>query len=48
MLKQKLQNFGHLLQRADSLEKTLRLGKMEGVKRRGQEDEIVGSLTQWM
>ena len=36
MLKQKLQNFGHLLQRADSLEKTLMLGKIEG-RRRGQQ-----------
>ena len=31
----KLQNFGHLMQRADSLEKTLMLGKIEGKKRRG-------------
>ena len=35
MLKLKLQYFGHLLQRADSLEKTLRLGKIEGRRRRG-------------
>ena len=35
MLKLKLQYFGHLMQRADSLEKTLMLGKMEGRKRRG-------------
>ena len=43
MLKLKLQYFGHLMQRADSLEKTLMLGKMEGRKRRGTtEDEIVG------
>ena len=35
MLKLKLQYFGHLLQRADSLEKTLMLGKMEGRRRRG-------------
>ena len=34
MLKLKLQYFGHLIQRADSLEKTLILGKIEGVKRR--------------
>ena len=33
----KLQNFGHLMQRADSLEKTLMLGKMEGKRRRGQQ-----------
>ena len=37
MLKQKLQYFGHLMQRADSLEKTLMLGKIEGRRRRGQE-----------
>ena len=35
MLKQKLQYFGHLMQRADSLEKTLMLGKIEGRRRRG-------------
>ena len=35
MLKLKLQNCGHLLQRADSLEKTLMLGKIEGKRRRG-------------
>ena len=35
MLKLKLQYFGHLMQRADSLEKTLMLGKIEGRKRRG-------------
>src|SRR5574341_1049577 len=35
MLKQKLQSFGHLMQRADSLEKTLMLGKIEGRRRRG-------------
>ena len=34
MLKLKLQYFGHLMQRADSLEKTLRLGKIEGRRRR--------------
>ena len=37
MLKLKLQYFGHLLQRADSLEKTLMLGKTEGKRRRGQQ-----------
>ena len=36
MLKLKLQYFGHLMKRADSLEKTLMLGKIEGRKRRGQ------------
>ena len=35
MLKQKLQYFGHLMQRADSLKKTLMLGKIEGKSRRG-------------
>ena len=35
MLKLKLQYFGHLLQRADSLKKTLMLGKIEGGRRRG-------------
>ena len=37
MLKVKLQYFGHLMQRADSLEKTLMRGKIEGRKRRGQQ-----------
>ena len=37
MLKLKLQYFGHLMQRTDSLEKTLMLGKIEGRKRRGRE-----------
>ena len=37
MLKLKLQNFGHLMQRTDSLEKTLMLGKIEGWRRRGQQ-----------
>ena len=36
MLKQKLQYFGYLMQRADSLEKTLMLGKIEGRRRRGR------------
>ena len=36
MLKQNLQYFGHLMQRADSFEKTLMLGKIEGRRRRGQ------------
>ena len=35
MLKLKLQSFGHLMQRADSLEKTLMLGKIKGKRRRG-------------
>ena len=37
MLKLKLQYFGHLMQRADSFEKTLMLGKTEGRRRRGQQ-----------
>ena len=37
MLAMKLQYFGHLLQRADSFEKTLMLGKIEGRRRRGQQ-----------
>ena len=37
MLKLKLQYFGHLMQTADSLEKTLILGKMEGKRKRGQQ-----------
>ena len=42
MLKLKLQYFGHLMRRADSLEKTPMLGKIEGRRRRGQEDEMAG------
>ena len=42
MLKLKLQHLGHLMGRTDSLEKTLILGKIEGRKRRGREDEMVG------
>ena len=37
MLKLKLQYFGHLMQRTDSLEKTLMMGKIEGRRRRGQQ-----------
>ena len=37
MLKLKLQSFGHLMRRADSLEQTLMLGKIEGRRRRGQQ-----------
>ena len=53
MLKLKLQCFGHLMQRADSLEKTLILGKMEGRRKRGQQrmrwlDGITDSMdTNW-
>ena len=42
MLKQKLQYFGQLMQRTDSLEKTLILGKIEGRRRDETEDEMVG------
>ena len=43
MLKLKLQYFGHLMQSADSFEKTLRLGKIEGIEEKGTtEDEMVG------
>ena len=43
MLQLKLQNFGHLMQRSDSLEKTLMLGKIEGRRRReAREYEMVG------
>ena len=45
MLKLKLQYFCHLMQRADSFEKTLMLGKIEGKRRRGQ--QRMTSLTQW-
>ena len=46
MLNLKLQYFGHLMQRPDSFEKTLRLKKIEG-GRRGQWDSWMASLTQW-
>ena len=43
MLKMKLQYFGHLMRRADSLEKTLMLGKIEGREEKGtREDEMAG------
>ena len=42
MLKLKLQYFGYLIQRADSLEKTLKLEKIEGKRKRATEDEMVG------
>ena len=43
MLKLKLQNFGYLMQRGNSLEKTLMVGKIEGRRKRGTtEDEMVG------
>ena len=42
MLRPKLQYFGHLMWRIDSLAKTLMLGKLEGRRRRGQQDEMAG------
>ena len=50
MLKLKLQHFGHLMRSADSLEKTVMLGKTEGRRRRcdGGRDGWMASLTQWM
>ena len=42
ILKLKFQYFGHLMQRANSLEKTLMLGKAEGRRKRGRQDEMVG------
>ena len=48
MLKLKLQSFGHLMRRADSLEKTLMLGKIEGRRKRGQRMRCwMASPTQW-
>ena len=49
MLKLRLQYFGHLIQRVDSFEKTLMMGKIEGRKRRGQQrmrwlDGITGTM----
>ena len=49
MLKLKLQSFGHLMQRTDSLEKTLMLGKIEGRRRRGrQRMRWLDGLVDWM
>ena len=49
MLKLKLQSFGHLMQRGDSLEKTLTLGKIEGRRRRGQQRmRWLDGITDWM
>ena len=42
MLKLKFQNFGHLIRRADSFEKTLMLGRIEGRRRRGQQRMLDG------
>ena len=49
MLKLKLQYFGHLMRRADSLEKTLMLGKIEGRRGRGQQRmRWLDDITNWM
>ena len=49
MLKLKLQYFGHLTRRTDSLEKTLMLGKIEGKRRRGRERiRWLNGITDWM
>ena len=48
MLKLKLQYFGHLMRRVDSLEKTLMLGGIEGRRRRGWEDEWLDGITDSM
>ena len=49
MLKLKLQYFGHLMQRTNSLEKTLMLGKIEGGRRRGQQRmRLLDSITDSM
>ena len=49
MLKLKLQSFGHLMQRADSFEKTPMLGKIEGRRRRGrQRTRWLDGITDWM
>ena len=45
MLKLKLQYFGHLMQRADLLEKTLMLGKIEGGRKRGQRRRWLDGIT---
>ena len=47
MLRLKLQCFGHLMRRVNSLEKTLMLGKIEGRRRRGDRDGWMASPTQW-
>ena len=48
MLKLKLQYFGHLMRRTDSLEKTLMLGKIKGRMRRGQQRlKLSDCITQW-
>jgi len=48
MLKLKLQYFGHLMRRADSLEKTLMLGKIEAERKEDKGDEMLDSITNSM
>ena len=48
MLKLKLQYFGHLMQRTDSFEKTLMLGKTEGRRRGQQRTRWLDGITDWM
>ena len=48
MLKLKLQYFGHLMRRADSFEKTLMLGKIEGRRRRGRQRRRLDGITDSM
>ena len=48
MLKLKLQYFGHMMQRTDSLEKTLMLGKIEGRRRRGRQRMMAWHITDSM
>ena len=48
MLKLKLQYFGHLMRRTDSLEKTLMLGKIEGRRRGRQRMKWLDGITDWM
>ena len=48
MLKLKLQYFGHLMRRVDSLEKTLMLGGIGGRRRRGRQMRWLDGITDWM
>ena len=48
MMRLKFQYFGHLVGRTDSLEKTLMLGKIEGRRRKGQQDKMIRWLTNSM
>ena len=47
MLKLKLQYLGHLMQKSDSLEKTLMLGKTEGKQRKGEAQDEIALPIQW-